>query len=450
MSEPAAIALSAVSKTYRLYGSRLAQALDVVGLGAPLSLAKRRYTEFQALKEVDLRIKPGERVGIIGRNGAGKTTLLKIIAGVSRATAGRVDVAGRVQALMSVGLGFHPEFSGLENIRASLAYNGLAREELKRAVDDVVEFSELDGFLHQPLRTYSLGMQSRLMFATATAIRPEILIVDEVLGAGDAYFSAKSALRIERLARSGCTLILVSHSMQQILQFCQRVIWLESGGVALDGAGLPVVKAYEEFIERMRSQQGKGAPEATTASAAPAQAREAPEWFVRDIVERALDAVPIGHDVAEGGVSRWRGGDQLRIADFRILDGEGRKAAQLTLDQPVSFEIDLEAAAEGTFPVQLVVLVFAADGRPLVRHLSPLFTVVLRFGERVTKLLSYTRLLMGNGEYVISVAAYRAFDPRNPAAAQRYDLVSRSYRMRVVGGAPLDPSVFHHPASWLN
>ena len=444
MSEPTAIALSAVSKTYRLYGSRLAQALDVVGLGAPLSLGKRRYTEFQALKNVDLRIRPGERVGIIGRNGAGKTTLLKIIAGVSRATAGRVDVVGRVQALMSVGLGFHPEFSGYENIRASLAYNGLAHEELKRAVDDVVEFSELDGFLHQPLRTYSLGMQSRLMFATATAIRPEILIVDEVLGAGDAYFSAKSALRIERLARSGCTLILVSHSMQQILQFCQRVIWLESGGVALDGAGLPVVKAYEEFIERMRSQP-KGAPEAAAGAAAAAQA---PEWFVRDIVERALDAATSGSDVAEGGVSRWRGGDQLRIADFRIVDGEGRKAAELTLDQPVSFEIDLEAAAEGTFPVQLVVLLFAADGRPLVRHLSPLFTVVLRFGERVTKLLSYTRLLIGNGEYVISVAAYRAFDPRNPAAAQRYDLVSRSYRMRVVGGAPLDPSVFHHPASW--
>src|SRR5438309_2164427 len=166
MSEPAVL-LSGVTKAYRLYHSRLAKILDAVGLSG--MGRRRRYEEFEALKGIDLQVQPGARLGIVGRNGAGKTTLLKIISGVSYPTRGTVDVRGRVQALMSVGLGFHPEFSGLENIRASLAYNGLEGREVERATKDVIEFAELGEFLQQQLQTYSLGMQVRLIVATATA-----------------------------------------------------------------------------------------------------------------------------------------------------------------------------------------------------------------------------------------------------------------------------------------
>jgi len=212
-SPPLSIALENVSKVYRLYPSPVAQMIDVLGLDRFMPWRRASYPEFPALDDVTLTLHKGERVGIVGRNGAGKTTLLKLITGNFRPSKGTVRVEGRVQALMQVGLGFHPEFTGRENIRSSLLYNGLSGEAFQAAVADVIDFVELGEFLDQPLKTYSLGMSGRLQFAAATAIQPEILIVDEVLGAGDAYFSAKSAERMERFAESGCTLLLVSHSM---------------------------------------------------------------------------------------------------------------------------------------------------------------------------------------------------------------------------------------------
>jgi len=188
-----AVVLDGVAKIYRLYDSPSEQALDVFGLSRLRFWRKPKYHDRAALENVSLMVRRGERVGIIGRNGAGKTTLLKLITGNFSPTRGTVVVNGSVQALINIGLGCHPEFTGYENIRASLVYNGLAEAELDAAIADIVDFVELDEYLHQPIKTYSLGMQSRLYFATATAIRPDILIIDEVLGAGDAYFSAKSA-----------------------------------------------------------------------------------------------------------------------------------------------------------------------------------------------------------------------------------------------------------------
>ena len=246
-----AIVLNSISKIYRLYDSPSEQALDVFGLSRLRFWRKPKYHERAALEDVSLVVGRGERIGVIGRNGAGKTTLLKLITGNFAPTRGTVVVNGSVQALINIGLGFHPEFTGYENIRASLVYNGLAETELDAAIADIVDFVELDEYLHQPIKTYSLGMQSRLYFATATAISPDILIIDEVLGAGDAYFSAKSAERMKRLTSSGATLLLVSHSMTQILQFCDEAIWIENGRVMLRDASLTVINAYEKFISEL-------------------------------------------------------------------------------------------------------------------------------------------------------------------------------------------------------
>jgi len=201
-----------------------------------------------ALKDITLKVKKGQRVGIIGANGAGKTTLLKLLCGNIVPTSGDVSVSGEIQALMGMGTGFHPEYTGRENAEASLQYNGLSSENYQTALEGVIEFSELGVFLDQPFKTYSLGMQARLMFATATAIKPEILIVDEVLGAGDAYFVAKSKIRVDELVNSGCTMLLVSHSMAQILELCTDVLWMEKGTVRMFGNAFDVVKAYEEFV----------------------------------------------------------------------------------------------------------------------------------------------------------------------------------------------------------
>ena len=166
-------------------------------------------------------------------------------------TEGRVDVRGSVQALLEVGSGLHPEFTGRENIQASLGFLGLSRAEIGEAARDIADFTELGRFLDQPFKTYSLGMQARLGIGIATTIRPEILIIDEVLGAGDAYFFAKSTARMQRLLSEGASVLLVSHALDQIARFCDETIWLDRGRIVMRGSTTEVIKAYEKFIREL-------------------------------------------------------------------------------------------------------------------------------------------------------------------------------------------------------
>ena len=245
MSE-AAVRLCRVGKMYKLHARPSDRVLDAFGLSRLLFWRGRRHQEFWALRDVDLEITPGERVGIIGPNGAGKSTLLKIICGNVSPTEGETSLPPRVQALMELGTGFHPEFTGRQNIRASLAYQGLSKREAARKEREITDFAELDEFIDQPVRTYSAGMYARLAFSTATAIEPEVLIIDEVLGAGDAYFNRKCLDRMKRLTEeSGATVLFVSHDMTSVQRLCTRCVWLERGRVAMEGPPLDVIKAYE-------------------------------------------------------------------------------------------------------------------------------------------------------------------------------------------------------------
>ncbi len=207
----------------------------------------------QALSNIDVVIEKGERIGVIGRNGAGKTTLLKIIGQMIAPSSGAVHVQGTVQALMRLGGGFHPEITGDENIRNALLYNGLRGDALICAYDDVVQYAELGKFINQPLKNYSLGMAARLQFAVATAITPDILIIDEVLGAGDSYFATKSVERMKKLTNSGCTLLLVSHSRGQILEFCEKALWIDEGKIRAFGPVEEITAAYDATMLRQNS-----------------------------------------------------------------------------------------------------------------------------------------------------------------------------------------------------
>ena len=241
MSE-VAVALRGVGKMYKIFPSRGANLIDALGLPGP-----RRYKEFWALRGIDLDVPQGHRLGIVGRNGAGKSTLLKLMTGNIVATEGTVEVHGEVQALIEAGAGFHPEFTGAENIRAALTLQGVPAGSMKELVEEIADFTELGDFLGQPFRTYSAGMQARLAFATATAIEPEILIVDEMLSAGDAYFSVKAGERMRGLVDSGASLFLVSHSLEHITMFCEEAIWIDRGRILERGPSLEVVKAYQQF-----------------------------------------------------------------------------------------------------------------------------------------------------------------------------------------------------------
>ncbi|RME56081.1 ATP-binding cassette domain-containing protein, partial [Candidatus Parcubacteria bacterium] len=246
-----AIRLDGVSKSFKRFRHPGWRALDALGIKVP----RRCFDVFVALKDVDLEVKKGERVAIIGRNGAGKSTLLRLISGQMKPDEGRVIASGKIQALMELGSGFHPDFSGLENIKSSLSLQGLTGHRLRERVDEIVDFTELEGFIERPVREYSAGMYARLAFAVATSIEPEILIVDEILGAGDAYFVGKSIQRMKALTQNGATVLFVSHDMSSVQMLCDRAIWLDAGKVREDGHVLPVSKAYLAAVREDEEQR---------------------------------------------------------------------------------------------------------------------------------------------------------------------------------------------------
>ncbi|MDJ0737022.1 MAG: ABC transporter ATP-binding protein [Nostocaceae cyanobacterium] len=246
-----AIKIDDLGKMYRLYRHPGDKVLDAFGINRWLFWRKQYYQEFWALRGLNLEIKKGERLGIIGRNGAGKSTLLKIITGNVAPTEGTVKVNGRVQALMELGTGFHPEFTGRQNIRASLAYQGLTPVEIQAKEEEIIDFSELDEFIDQPIKTYSAGMYARLAFTVATVVEPEILIIDEVLGAGDAYFAGKCVERMQKLTEeSGATVLFVSHDLGSVQALCNRVIWFHRGVLQADGPPLNVIKQYGAAVRK--------------------------------------------------------------------------------------------------------------------------------------------------------------------------------------------------------
>lgn len=239
------IDLENVSKVYRLYKKPHYRFLDMFGL------LKNRdaYTEHSALSGVTLSINRGEKVAFIGRNGAGKSTLLKLITGVVEPTSGRVDVRQGVHALLQIGSGFHHDFTGRENALAYLAHQGITGDMALETLVDIVEFAELEDYIDQPIKTYSTGMMARLMFATSTVIKPELLVLDEILGVGDAYFASKSYERIRTLcSTNGSSLLLVSHDVYSAAKLCDRMIWIDKGQVVCDGPSREVIKAYETSI----------------------------------------------------------------------------------------------------------------------------------------------------------------------------------------------------------
>ncbi len=214
---------------------------------------KVEFTDLLALNEVSLQVHKGEVFGLIGANGAGKTTLLRLVAQVIRPTSGRVVVCGRVAPLLAMGAGFHPELTGRENVYLNGTLLGYTRRQVDECFDQIVDFAELRNFIEAPLRTYSSGMMARLGFSVATAVMPEVLIVDEVLSVGDIAFQEKSGGRIKQFRDKGATILLVSHGMSSIKSMCDRAAWLNHGEIVGMGEAGQVVEEFEEFMNVHKS-----------------------------------------------------------------------------------------------------------------------------------------------------------------------------------------------------
>lgn len=206
---------------------------------------KQKYEEFSALRGVSFQVEKGEVLGIIGRNGAGKSTILKVISGILKPTSGKVTITGRIVPMLELGSGFDMELSGRENIFLNGAILGYTEEYLKSKYDEIVAFSELAEFINMPIKTYSSGMLMRLAFSVATVVKPDILIVDEILSVGDEAFQRKSKSRMMELMSGGTTVLFVSHSLDQVRQMCRRAVWLDHGQVKMYGDANEVCDAYQ-------------------------------------------------------------------------------------------------------------------------------------------------------------------------------------------------------------
>jgi len=244
------ICVSNLGKAYKRYPtrwSRLAEWLSPSG--------KKRHQLKWVLQDINFNIASGEAVGIIGINGAGKSTLLKLITGTTQPTMGEVALSGRVAALLELGMGFHPDFTGRQNVYMAGQLIGLSIEEISALMSEIEEFAEIGEYIDQPVRIYSSGMQVRLAFSVATAIRPGILIVDEALAVGDVFFQQKCFERIRSYCEAGTTLLFVSHAMGAVYSLCNRAILIHEGRIALDGAPREVIDLYNAHV--LRHHDGK-------------------------------------------------------------------------------------------------------------------------------------------------------------------------------------------------
>ncbi len=230
-------------KTYKLYDNPKDRLIEAV-----VPFKKGRHTEFNALSGLSFSIEKGESVGIIGKNGSGKSTLLKILTGVVAKTSGTLETSGRIAALIELGAGFNPEYTGMENIFLNAAIMGSKKAETEEKLSSILEFAEIGDFIYQPVKTYSSGMFVRLAFSVAIHVNPDILIVDEALAVGDYRFQAKCYKKFEELKAEGKTVLFVSHDIDAVRRFCTRAIWLDAGELILDGDVSDVTSRYMEYI----------------------------------------------------------------------------------------------------------------------------------------------------------------------------------------------------------
>lgn len=307
------ISVSGLGKAYKQYPKRWSRLGEWL-----LPLLGPRHSLKWVLQDIDFHIAAGESVGLIGVNGAGKSTLLKLITGTTQPSIGTITSQGRIAALLELGMGFHPDFSGRQNVLIAGQLLGLTIEEITALMPQILEFAEIGEYIDQPVRVYSSGMQMRLAFSVATCVRPDILIVDEALAVGDVFFQQKCFGRIESFTKAGTTLLFVSHSAGTILNICDRCIFLRGGRVAFDGAPADALDLYQaDLLSRL--DQAPDALQIRTA-AAPVIPREnlvALTGKTGSITTPAADCVGV-----------------------RLLDGDGCERTTLVADRPVTLQID--------------------------------------------------------------------------------------------------------------
>ncbi len=453
------IEVASVTKTYRSYERPRDRMVELLYGGR-----RALHRKVTALDDVTFSLERGARLGIIGENGSGKSTLLKVIAGVLAPTTGEAHIEGRVSALLELGAGFNAELSGRENIAQFCLLHGLSRDEALEATPAIIKFSELDDAIDHPVKTYSSGMGVRLGFSCAVYVQPDILIVDEALSVGDAYFQNKCLHKIKSLLDAGTTFLYVTHAADSVRSLCERGLWLEHGKVVMDDAAAKVGRAYESMIFKRLTGAGLGrvrpkpadrraAQDATTP--APASETAPSNGAASTSMSAAVPATPRSPDVHDaphapdvpvpavpqpGGPTSFAsrvepfrtGSGEIRIQDIVLVDEEGNDTDTIDFDRTHLIRVVLQVDTEVPARTALAVGITDQSGRQLV-HINSLDHGIdlaeFRAGGQEVIELSY-RCPLCPGEYGI-IAGVSVMTP-NPM--RRTQLLTESIVDYCVGG----------------
>ena len=378
-----AIRARGLSKSYQVYDNQRARLMHALWPGP-----RAGVQEIRALRDVDFEISRGESVAVIGRNGGGKTTLLEILAGTLKPTSGEAHVAGRVSALLELGSGFNPEYTGRDNVLVNGLLMGFSREEILRRFDEILEFAEIGDAIDRPVKTYSSGMVMRLAFAVQVLGDPEVLIVDEALSVGDFFFQQKCFQRIRALTEKGVTLLFVSHDMRTVRDLCARSLYLREGRLAYDGESRTAIRHY------LAERSSNGASTASTAPVAQAPAGDADAQLPADSLWRRAKEAPGGPllavevvDAAGHATTRARMGETIRVRVY--IHARADEAGHITIvfknryDQVVSsvgsYSCGMPALSSGDADVA----VFQAQIDMMLE--AGLYSVMVSFGQPTAK-----------------------------------------------------------------
>lgn len=327
MPESYAIEVENVSKHFKVFYDKGKNLRDNV-----LTQGRRKHENRQILNDITFSVKRGEAVGIIGENGCGKSTTLKLLTGILSPDSGTVKMNGRISALIELGAGFHPDMTGRENIYTNAAIFGLSRHEITQRIDNIIDFSELDEFIDNPVRTYSSGMYMRLAFSVAINVDADILLIDEILAVGDAAFQAKCFNKLREIKANGTTIVIVSHSLGQVEQFCERSIWLSEGSIRMDDTPRNVHPAYLDFMRAKyeKARDPLDTLETQNNALSASMTSGAAGETVTDEQITALDEAdaPDTNSIFKSGGNkpkkRWGNGD-VRIEYAKLLDAKGNE-----------------------------------------------------------------------------------------------------------------------------
>ncbi|MFL5318047.1 MAG: ABC transporter ATP-binding protein [Myxococcaceae bacterium] len=337
-------------------------------------------SEIEALRGIDLTIPRGKTVGILGRNGSGKSTLLKLITGIYGPSSGTVQVNGRVSALLDLGAGFHPDFSGRENILINGIILGMSRAEVRARMDEIIAFSELGDFIDEPVRTYSSGMYMRLAFAVATHVDPDILIVDEILAVGDEHFSKKSLARMTEFKRSGKTIILVTHDLGTVERWCDVAAWIDGGKIREFGFPPNVVEHYKEAVRLAEASEKPFTPPALSADGG---------------------ALPAVAGAVQGQPSS---APMPSVTSLRICDSRGAQVSQLDVEQPCTMQAELRCPPDAV-EVSVLMQISSAQGQLVYCTSSDVDGVALPspLPPNFSFAIELERLGLVAGQYILEV-----------------------------------------------